>query len=144
MDLIYKRANTMYLKLLTCKSQEFQVTNTFCACFHQMISFKFAPVRFLGLFYHPHHFWLNNCCWLDISQNFCTKWNLWYFWFKRVWLKTKYFEDSHSFDFWFNARQRHRFDGGHFTKYDDQINESDFIVYSTVIKFIPAWRHEIS
>ena len=72
-----------------------------------------------------------------------SNWNFWFCRFNSVWLQTEFFEVNHSFDFWLRARRRHRFDGGHFAKSDDQKIKLDFIAYSVVIKVIPTWRHEL-
>ena len=61
MDLIYKRSNTMYLKILASKYQAF-VGNRQLKCY-------FPSEHSICQFYHSHHLWLHHCCWLDHSLN---------------------------------------------------------------------------
>ena len=74
------------------------------------------------VFYNSHHLWLHHCCWQDHRNAAISNWNFYFFWFKSVWLKAKFFEVSHSF--WFRAR----FAGRHFAKWDDQKIELDFML----------------
>ena len=72
MDLIYKHTSTMYLKTLTCKSQEF-LSNKHLLCLFKSEHSIHIYTRFCCIFYHSHHLWLHHCCWPDHSQNSCHK-----------------------------------------------------------------------
>ena len=72
MDLLYKRSNTSYLKILAYKSEEF-LSNRHLLCYFPSERSIHICTRFCSQFYHSHHLWLHHCCWPDHSQNSCHK-----------------------------------------------------------------------
>ena len=72
--MIYKRKNTMYLKILTCKSQEFLGNRRLLQQYPSKYRYNIhICTSFCCLFYHSHHLWLHHCCCPDHSQNSCHK-----------------------------------------------------------------------
>ena len=96
-DLIYKRSNTMYLKILACKSQEFLGNRHLLRQFPLEHSVHICN-RFCSQFYHSQQLWLHHCCWPDHSQNSCHK-KLEVFILLARECKAKFFKVSHSFHF---------------------------------------------
>ena len=70
MDIINKRTNTTYLKVLAYKSQEFLGNRHFLCLFSSQHIIHICT-SFCCVCYHPHHLWLHHCCWLDHSDNTC-------------------------------------------------------------------------
>ena len=66
-DLIYKRSNTMYLKILGSKYQAF-LGNRYLLCQFPSEHSIHICTSFCSQFYHSHHLWLS-----DHSQNCCHK-----------------------------------------------------------------------